>query len=145
MEEFEKPLYESLGRQLKEARRRLGYSLDEVAEIVGKSKASIKRYEDATAKIDKSTLDKICTALDVEAISYTISIDGEYERKIALTAKSDDSENENITELQEYMAFLKALSDKLLENFMKLDTDQQRIVLMMLKFENVEEVLNRIH
>ena len=149
MEGIEKSIYEAVGKQLKAARKKKGYSLVEVAKMVGKSKASIKRYEDADVRIDIDTLEAIGRVLDFDAKKLFVSTgmevmdgflsDSEYDARLGFKPEMD------ISEKKEFTSFLISLADKLLENFMRLDIDQQRIVLMMLKFDNVEEILDRIH
>jgi len=112
MKKIDKPLYESLGRQLKEARLKKGYSLEFVGDMVGKSKVSVKRYEDGKMRVDNDTLDRICSVLDVKPLRI----------------------NPTIEPVPNFV-------DALLINFLKLDTDAQRIVLMMLKFDNVDEIM----
>ena len=73
MEGIEKSIYEAVGKQLKAARKKKGYSLVEVAKMVGKSKASIKRYEDADVRIDIDTLEAIGRVLDFDAKKLFVS------------------------------------------------------------------------
>lgn len=78
MKKIDKPLYITLGRQLKEARLKKGYSLAYVGDSIGKSKASIKRYEDGVMRIDKETLDLLCNVLDVKPLENEIERQSEF-------------------------------------------------------------------
>jgi len=136
MKRIDKPLYEALGKQLKEARLKKGYSLEYVGDMIGKSKVSIKRYEDGVMRIDMDTLEMICAILDVKPIEGGFSTGTGVVDRIVLVPRdfeplpfvSNDSPVPN-------------LADKMFKNFLKLDTDSQRIVLMMLKMEDVEEIM----
>ena len=44
-----------------------------------------------------------------------------------------------------FIAYLTDLSEKMIDRFMKLDMDSQRIVLMMMKFDNVDDIMKRLH
>lgn len=73
MKKIDIDLYENLGRQLKAARIKKGYSMSQLGEIVGKSKPSIKRYEDATVRVDMDTLQRLCNALDMDIDEFKFS------------------------------------------------------------------------
>ena len=137
MKKIDKPLYEHLGEQLKAARLRKGYSLQDVADFVGKSKVSIKRYEDASVRIDMDTLDSICFFLgvNIKEVDYPGG-DRIVTRYLLVPNEEEAKEHAETKQL--------SLSDKLYEKFLKLDKDSQRIVLMMLKVENVDEVLDEL-
>ena len=68
MKDIDRPLYVRIGQQLKTARLKKNYSLQDVADLVGKNKATIKRYEDATVRVDMDTLEKIANILDLQIV-----------------------------------------------------------------------------
>lgn len=143
MKEIDKPLYVKIGKQLKEARIEKGLTLAEVGEKVGKTKVSIKRYEDASVRIDMKTLREICDVLDLQVIDAVMldKNNNETEHIISLYPKDYDDD----LGFEEFGRFLDELSEQMFENFMHLDIDTQRIVLMMLKMENIDEILSELH
>ena len=64
MNEIVRPLFVELGKEIKFNRKKKRMSLEALGNLVGKSKATIKRHEDGTSMIDGETLRKICLALD---------------------------------------------------------------------------------
>ena len=60
--------YIAIGRILKEERKKAGYSLDRLAELIGesKSKSTLKRYEDGKSRPDLDTLSSICAELNID-------------------------------------------------------------------------------
>ncbi|MBR2752816.1 MAG: helix-turn-helix transcriptional regulator [Lachnospiraceae bacterium] len=60
--------YIDIGRILKEERKKAGYSLDRLAELIGesKSKSTLKRYEDGKSRPDLDTLSSICAELNID-------------------------------------------------------------------------------
>lgn len=140
MKKIDKKLYEHLGSQLKQARLAKGFSLAEVADMVGKSKVSIKRYEDASVRIDMDTLYLLCNVLGVRIKEYEISDGNNIVNRYVLEPITNDDDSE----YQERIEFRKNLSISMFNKFMGLDQDTQRIVLLMLKMENIEEILKNI-
>lgn len=149
MNEIDKPIYIELGKRLKDARHRKGYSLEDVANAAGKNKATIKRYEDASVRIDMDTLYKICNFLDVTPTTVSLHKDGLNfgVQEIRLVPKMHITEEMALQdkEVQEMNLFLSKLSDQMIENFIHTDIDNQRIILMMLKIDNIEEILKKLH
>ena len=144
MKEIDKPLYVKIGKQIKEARIEKGLTLAEVGEKVGKTKVSIKRYEDASVRIDMETLREICDILDLQVVD-AVMLDknsNETEHIISLYPKGYGEDDMGFEEFGKY---LDDLSEQMFENFMHLDIDTQRIVLMMLKMENIDEILSELH
>ncbi len=144
MKEIDKPLYVKIGKQIKEARIEKGLTLAEVGEKVGKTKVSIKRYEDASVRIDMKTLREICDILDLQVVD-AVMLDknsNETEHIISLYPKGYVEDDMGFEEFGKY---LDELSEQMFENFMHLDIDTQRIVLMMLKMENIDEILSELH
>jgi transcriptional regulator with XRE-family HTH domain len=145
MKKIDKPIYVQLGNQLRAARLNKGYSLAEVANMVGKSKVSIKRYEDASVRIDMDTLESLANIYGMDIMDVTsTNPDNTINSMPFLVRKLDDDYIANDKELQRYYAYLTALSNKMFDNFMELDVDSQRIVLMMLKMDDIEKILTNI-
>jgi len=134
MKKIDKPLYESLGKQLKKARLNKGYSLEFVGDMIGKSKVSIKRYEDGVMRIDMDTLETLCAVLGVKPIERGYATDTSIVDRIVLVPI--DFEPLPFIDLP-----TPDFADKLFKKFLDLDHDTQRIVLMMLKFEDVDEIM----
>lgn len=68
MTKFDKQLYVEIGKQLKQARLKKGYSLDELSEALFcvKTKSTLKRYEDGESRIDMEIMQAICSILDLD-------------------------------------------------------------------------------
>ena len=62
---IDKELYKEIGKQLKEKREAMGYSLDTLTELIGgiKTKSTLKRYEDGNSRIEIDVLELICDKL----------------------------------------------------------------------------------
>jgi len=58
--------YIELGDRLRTARTKKGYSLQDVAERVGKSRKTILNWETGTHKIDMDVLKRVCDILDLD-------------------------------------------------------------------------------
>lgn len=147
MKKLDKPIYVKLGKQLKQARLNKGYSLAEVAEMVGKSKVSIKRYEDASVRIDMDTLKKISDVLGMQVMDSTAEYNGEIiERVVNLYPKFEDMIQYD-EELQEAGRFYERLAERMMKEFRYLDINLQKSILMMLKFsdEEIDEVMKFLH
>ena len=147
MKKIDKPIYIRLGKQLKEARLRKGYSLAEVAEMVGRSKVSIKRYEDATVRIDMDTLNKLSSILDMQVMDVSATIDGkEFGRQLELYPKLEVLLPED-RELQEANEYFTKFADKVMDKFVHSDISLQKSILIMLKFsdDEVADVMKFLH
>lgn len=147
MKELDKPIYVKLGKQLKQARLNKGYSLAEVAEMVGKSKVSIKRYEDASVRIDMDTLKKISDVLGMQVMDTQGVYNGEIvEHVINLYPKLEEMIQYD-EELQEAGRYFERLSERMMKEFIHLDINLQKSILMMLKFndEDINEVMKFLH
>lgn len=145
MRKIDKPLYEHLGAQLKKARQAKKYSLADVATMVGRSKASIKRYEDASVRIDMDTLDLLCNVLDVKPQSMFISTgDDIVERVVLVPDPKEEKKFPWDVEFQTAEDKKQKALNAIFEKFMQLDTNAKKIILMMLKFndEKINEILN---
>lgn len=136
MNEIDKPIYVALGKQLKEARLRKGYSLEYVGDLVGKSKVSIKRYEDGVMRIDVDTLELICSVLDVKPMKVGLPTDSNIVDRVVLVPK----DFEPLPFIPNDMP-IPNLADTMFKKFLDLDIDSQKIVLMMLKMDNIDEIM----
>lgn len=151
MRKLDKPLYEDLGKQLKRARLEKGYSLEDVAKMVGKSKVSIKRYEDANVRIDMDTLNCICRALSLTPVIMSRQMDGlDIEEPKVYLAPSAGTISPGFPtdgEVKSFTRYLQDLSDRMFDDFMHLDISSQKIILMTLKFtdEEIEDIIKTIH
>ena len=145
MKELDKPIYVKLGKQLKQARLKKGYSLAEVGEKIGKAKATVKRYEDAAVRIDMETLKKMSDFLDMNVIDVSAQLDGEEVEHTFLLAPKMSEYAPDDKEVQAFTAYLTKLQEKIFDKFMHLGIDSQRIILLMLKFEDVEDILKALH
>lgn len=63
-------LYVSIGKQIREARRQKGISLDTLSDLINgeKTKSSLKRYEDGSSRIEIDVLKKICDQIGINYI-----------------------------------------------------------------------------
>lgn len=147
MDKLDAPLYVQLGKQLKQARTAKGYSLQYVADKVGKSKVSIKRYEDAKVRIDMDTLKQIADLLGMQVMdSKAFYNDKEIEHNINLYPKFEEMILYD-EELQKAGQYWENVMAKLSENFVHSDVNIQKSVLMMLNFSDtdIDEVMKFLH
>lgn len=144
MKKIDKPLYVHLGQQLKEARLKKHYSLQDVADIVGRNRATIKRYEDAEVRIDMETLDALCTALDVKPTPIYISTGDTIVERIILDPNTDEHELLPYEDGYEESVHAR-LSEEMFKKFLELDENAQRIVLMMLKMDDIDGIMTKLH
>ncbi len=63
-------LYASVGKQIKEARKAKGISLDTLSNLINgeKTKSTLKRYEDGTSRIEMDVLKNICDKIGIDYI-----------------------------------------------------------------------------
>lgn len=68
MTKFDRQLYIEIGKQLKQARVKKGYSLDELSDALmgAKTKSTLKRYEDGESRIDMEVMQALCSILDLD-------------------------------------------------------------------------------
>ena len=147
MKKIDKPLYVHLGQQLKAARLKKNYSLQDVADLVGKNKATIKRYEDATVRVDMDTLEKIANILDLQIMDVTTSFNGnEVEHNFGVYPRLDILLS-NDKELQQANEFMNRFSNRFMERFIHLDVNLQKSILMMLNFneDEINELMEFLH
>ena len=64
------------GKILKVARLMKGYTLQKVGDMIGKSKVSVKRYEDGVVKPKGKTLERLCDALGIGTIATEEYVNG---------------------------------------------------------------------
>ena len=147
MKELDKPICVKLGKQLKQARLNKGYSLAEVAEMVGKSKVSIKRYEDASVRIDMDTLKKISDILGMQVMDTQGVYNGEVVDHVINLYPKFEEMIQHDEELQEAGRYFERLSERMMKEFIHLDINLQKSILMMLKFndDEIDEVMKFLH
>ena len=147
MKKLDKPIYVRLGKQLKQARLNKGYSLAEVAEMVGKSKVSIKRYEDASVRIDMDTLKKISDILGMQVMDTQGVYNGEVVDHVINLYPKFEEMIQHDEELQEAGRYFERLSERMMKEFIHLDINLQKSILMMLKFndDEIDEVMKFLH
>lgn len=147
MKDIDKPIYVRLGKQLKEARLKKDYSLAEVAEKIGMSKASIKRYEDASSRIDMDTLNRIADILDMQVMNTTAQYNGKtIEHEVFLCPKLETLLPGD-RELQKANQYFESLTEKIMDRFKCLDVNLQKSILMTLNFseEEISEAMEFLH
>lgn len=74
---YDRKLYKILGNQLRELREQKGYSLEYVAEKIGKTKKTVSRYELGEHRIDVETVKDICNALEIDYESVNEKVEHE--------------------------------------------------------------------
>ena len=147
MKKIDKPLYVNVGRQLKEARLNKGYSLQEVADLVGKNKTTIKRYEDATVRVDMDTLKKIADVLGMSVMTPSVTYDGEtYIHQIGLYPKLEEMLKYDKT-LQRADEYFNDFTAKFVTKFTHLDINLQKSILIMMDFtdDEINELMKFLH
>ena len=147
MNKLDKSLYIELGKQLKEARQKKKYSLSEVADLVGKSKVSIKRYEDAKVRVDMDTLEKLCKVLDIKTLDYSSLIYGDNEDRPIIEGAPDVLDG--IIEISSAYADIerkwRKLEAELFNHFMESEKETQIAIMTLLKMDNIVETMEFIH
>ena len=56
---------EYVGKQIKKHRKRSGLTIEEFSQKIGKSKATVSKYENGAISIDIETLQEIADALEI--------------------------------------------------------------------------------
>lgn len=82
-------IYRNMGKKLTEIRKKMGYTQQEVAEIIGIGRATLSNYEKGERTIDIITLHKLCSLYCI-SIDYLVGMkevskpESNYEEKIEL-------------------------------------------------------------
>ena len=100
MTKLDMPIYQELGKLLRQAREEKRISLDTLSDAIGgvKTKSTLKRYEDGASRIDMETLHKICAILG--------------QNSIELIEKASSITNSKNSQWGNHEANLKYLEDK---------------------------------
>lgn len=95
----------SLGKSLKEARKQAGYTQEQLAELVGVSRAAIARYETGEIEPSLETFVRLADALQVSADLLLGRRNGEHSQAqpfpVRLTPKAEAALELFIRELKE--------------------------------------------
>jgi repressor LexA len=87
-------LYISIGKQLKNARKSKGISLDTLSNLINgeKTKSTLKRYEDGNSRIEMDTLKMICDKIGIDYLDVITKAreDMKQSTAIELPIKFDD-------------------------------------------------------
>lgn len=129
-------LYASVGKQIKEARKAKGISLDTLSNLINgeKTKSTLKRYEDGTSRIEMDVLKNICDKIGIDYID------------VINRAKEELSNGEDVEELKiEYndyfpLRYCTNLSAGTLEELLEAEPDA--IVYVPIKYQMMKNRLN---
>jgi transcriptional regulator with XRE-family HTH domain len=86
--------YEVIAKRLKEARKEMNYSQQEVANFIGKKRSQISYYETGARKINLSLLNKFSNLYGVSVNRLLYGKEQESEAKVFARAFSKLSEND---------------------------------------------------
>ena len=112
----------SIGKRIKERRKRLGYSAEDLAARLGKSPATIYRYENGD--IEKLPGDLIAPLAELLNTSpaYLLGLEEpqadtprsitDQELKFALWGESDEMDDADLAAVRQYAAFIKERKHK---------------------------------
>lgn len=99
----------TIGQRIKKRRKELKMSVDELAELLGKNRATVYRYEsDEIENMPLSVLEPLAKALKVTpAYLMGWNIDGDEIQTIAAHHKGEDWTEEELAEIERFKEFVR--------------------------------------
>ena len=93
--------------KIRELRKASGYTLKQLGGLIGVGESTVSQYENEKRQPDNATLIKLASIFGV-SVDYLLGVDEQPEPQVAFSGGADDLTEDEIAQVQDFIAYLKS-------------------------------------